>query len=101
MAKVTILYWRDIPTQVIVKSDQASAKRELSERFQQAVDMAAMRTNAHGSDDYLADWRRGTPEACGQDLDVEADAAISRLENEYSKDRLKALIDAGGHENDG
>ena len=101
MAKLTILYWRDIPTQVIIKSDQGAAKRELDGRFLQAVDMAAMRGGAHSADDYLADWRHGPAEACGDDLEAEADAAVTRLEEAYDKDRLKALIDAGGRENDG
>ena len=34
MAQVTIVYWRDIPAQVIVKQGRTSAKRELAARFQ-------------------------------------------------------------------
>ena len=45
MANLTILYWRDIPSQVIVKSGRNSAKRELSERFIRAIDAAAMRAH--------------------------------------------------------
>jgi hypothetical protein len=42
MASLTIIYWRDIPSQVIVKAGRSSAKRELSERFIRAIDAAAM-----------------------------------------------------------
>ena len=42
MANLIVLYWRDIPSQVIVKAGRASAKRELSERFIRAIDAAAM-----------------------------------------------------------
>ena len=58
MASLTILYWRDIPSQVIVKSGRSSAKRELSERFIRAIDAAAMHAGAKSDDAYLAEWRR-------------------------------------------
>ena len=58
MARLTILYWRDIPSQVIVKAGRKTAKRELPERFIRAIDAAAMRSGAQSTDAYLADWRR-------------------------------------------
>jgi hypothetical protein len=97
MADRVIVYWRDIPAQVIVKAGRRSvAKRELSLRFTEAIDMCAMRAGARDSDAYLAEWRRGEPEACGDDLEAEAEAAASRLEGEYDRDRLKRLIHSGG-----
>ena len=98
MAERTIVYWRDIPAQVIVKAGRRSAKRELPERFVQAIDACAMRTGAQDTDSYLADWRRGAPEPCGEDLEAEADAALTRLENDYGRDRLRQLVDNGGRQ---
>ncbi|MHC8509928.1 MAG: virulence factor [Rhodospirillales bacterium] len=98
MAKLTIVYWRDIPAQVIVKEGRTAAKRELGARFQEAVDKAAMRGKAAGTDDYLAEWRRGDPAPCGDDLEAEASAAEARLEAEYTDERLAALVTAGGAE---
>ena len=92
MAQLTIVYWRDIPAQVIVKQGRKSAKRELSLRFTEAIDMAAMRSGAASTDDYLADWRRADPVECGDDLEAEAEAAARRLEAEYDADKVKALI---------
>ena len=69
MASLTILYWRDIPSQVIVKAGRSAAKRELSERFIRAIDAAAMHAGAKSDDAYLAEWRRGEPIACGDDLE--------------------------------
>ena len=60
MASLTILYWRDIPSQVIVKAGRSSAKRELSERFIRAIDAAAMHAGAKSDDAYLAEWRRAS-----------------------------------------
>lgn len=97
MADRIIVYWRDIPAQVIVKAGRrAMAKRELPERFAQAIDMCAMRVGARDTDAYLAEWRRGSPEPCGDDLEAEADAALARLESEYGKDRLRQLVNNGG-----
>jgi len=98
MATLTILYWRDIPAQVVAKAGRNSAKRELPLRFTEAIDMAAMRSGAAGTDDYLAQWRRGEPQTCGDDLEAEAAAAAERLVTEYDHARLVKLAGNGGRE---
>jgi hypothetical protein len=92
MVDVTIVYWRDIPAQVIVGKGRRGAKRQLPEKFEQAIDRAAMKTGAAGTDDYLAEWRKAAPYALdGEAADV-AEAEAARLDAEYDRDRLKALI---------
>lgn len=98
MASLTIVYWRDIPAQVIVKKGRASAKRELPLRFTEAIDMAAMRTGAAETDAYLAEWRRGDPADVSDELETEADAAVVRIEADYDKDRLVTLVKNGGRD---
>ncbi len=98
MANLTIVYWRDIPAQVIAKEKRNAAKRVLSERFEKAIDRAAMRSGARDTDAYLAEWRRGEPTPCGDDLDAEADAVAARIEDDYDDDRLAALIASGGRD---
>ncbi len=98
MAQRIIVYWRDIPTQIIVKQGRTAEKRELPEMFITAVDRAAMRSGARDTDAYLAEWRRGTPEPCGDDLAAEADAALSDILSRYDAARLDALVKAGGRE---
>ena len=98
MANLTILYWRDIPSQVIVRSGRNSAKRELSEPFIRAIDAAAMRAQASDANAYLAEWRRAEPTPCGDDLEAEASAAAARLEAEYDANRLAELAKRGGRE---
>ena len=98
MPNVTVVYWRDMPAQVIVKAGRKSAKRQLPERFEQAIDRAAMKSGAASTDDYLAEWRRGEPYAVeGDDLEALAEAEASRLDEEYDRDTLKTLIEAGGN----
>lgn len=93
---LTIMYWRDIPAQVTAKAGRANARRQLSPRFQEAIDAAAMKSGATGTDAYLEGWRKGTPEPCGSDLDAAADDAAARLERDYDSACLKSLIVAEG-----
>ncbi|WP_171176604.1 virulence factor [Ruegeria sp. HKCCD8929] len=92
MPDVTIVYWRDIPAQVIVGKGRRGAKRQLEERFEQAIDRAAMKVNAKDSDAYLAEWRKAKPFAVEGDPSEIAEAQALRLETEYDQDRIKALI---------
>jgi hypothetical protein len=96
MAALIIISWREIPAQVIVKRGRESAKVQLSQRFQEAVDRAAMRAGKGSSDAYLADWQRSAPRACGDDLKAEAAAEAARLEAAYSDADLERLIRAKG-----
>jgi len=97
MARMTVVYWRDIPAQVIVKQGRHSAKVKLSERFEQGIDRAAMRSGSSGSDAYLEDWRRESEGCDGDDMQAIADARAAELEAVYDDQRLEALIKTGGH----
>lgn len=92
MAEVTIVYWRDIPAQVIVGKGRRGAKRPLPERFEQAIDRAAMKVGAAGSDAYLAEWRKASPYVVDGEDGAVAQAEAARLDAEYDQDRIKALI---------
>ncbi len=98
MAELEILYWRDIPAQVNARSGRNRVRRQLPERFQEAIDDAAMAGDLTGTDDYLEQWRKGAPAACGEDLAAEAEVAARRLEADYPDARLAALIAAAGRE---
>ena len=92
MVDVTIVYWRDIPAQVIVGKGRRGAKKQLPERFEQAIDRAAMKVGADGTDDYLAEWRKADPyQVDGEAADV-AETEATRLDAEYDQERIKALI---------
>lgn len=96
MAQLTVVYWRDIPAQVIVKQGRQAAKRQLTERFEKAIDRAAMRAKLRDTDSYLAEWRRADPVTCGDDIEAEAAAAAAKLESEFPDDRLNSLVANGG-----
>ncbi|HVN45089.1 MAG TPA: virulence factor [Steroidobacteraceae bacterium] len=96
MASLSIIYWRDIPAQVVVRHGRTTAKVQLSARFQEAVDRAAMRAGRGSSEAYLADWKRGDARPCGDDLQAEAAAEAARIEAAYTDEALETLIRSKG-----
>ena len=99
MAELIVVYWRDIPAQVIVRAGRRNqVKIELDQRFAQAIDIAAMKGGARDADDYLADWRKADPVEVSDDLAGEAEAMARQLEEDYDEARLKSLIAKGGRE---
>ena len=93
MVKKILIYWRDIPAQVIVQRGRRREKVQLSSRFQEAIDRAAMRANKGSSDAYLSEWRR---ESSSLESDAElreiAEKETSRFESEFSDELLLQLI---------
>jgi hypothetical protein len=96
MANLSIISWRDIPAQVVVRRGRETAKVQLSSRFQEAVDRAAMRAGRGASDAYLADWRRGEARPCGDDIHAEAAAEAARIEARFTDLQLEELIRSKG-----
>ena len=92
MPDVTIVYWRDMPAQVIVGKGRRGSKAALPERFEQAIDRAAMKIGARDSDAYLAEWRKAAPYTVEGDPQEIATAEAARIDAEYDQERLKALI---------
>jgi hypothetical protein len=92
MPDVTIVYWRDIPAQVIVGKGRRGAKKPLAERFEQAIDRAAMKAGARDTDAYLAEWRKAAPYPVEGEPSEVAEAEAARIEAEYDAERLKVLI---------
>lgn len=96
MVDVTVVYWRDIPAQVIVGKGRRGAKKQLPERFEQAIDAAAMKLGAKDADAYLAEWRKAPPYQVDGDASEVAEAEAARLEEEYDRERVRKLIANNG-----
>lgn len=101
MAKLIVVWWRDIPSQVIVEKGRGrkreQAKVELPKRFIASIDSAAMKAGADQTDDYLADWWRSDPvEVSDDDLQATADAKAAELDAAYPTMRLRELVENEG-----
>jgi hypothetical protein len=93
MVKLILISWRDIPAQVVVQRGRTREKAQLSQRFHEAIDRAAMRAGKGSSDAYIAEWRRdATRLDTSDDLREIADTEIKRLEAEYPDERLLQMI---------
>ena len=95
MAEYRITSWREIPTMVTARdASGGTAKVALSDRFQEAVDEAAMRQGLAGSDEYLEAWvQGGWQEADGSPDEVAARVA-AELDEAYPPERLATMLDA-------
>ena len=104
MAHLIIIYWRDIPAQVIAESgrgrNRQQVKIELPRRFVIAIDAAAMKFGADYTDDYLAEWRRSNPVSCSDDLDAESTRLAAAIEADYPAERVRKLVKSGGFAGD-
>jgi hypothetical protein len=97
MPELTVISWRDIPAQVTAGKGRAAARAQLSDRFQEAIDAAAMRAGLIGTDAYLEEWRRES-RPCGDDLAAEVAATAAEIEQGYPDERLERLVRASGEE---
>lgn len=100
--EVTVIYWRDIPAQVVAKTsggkrDEARSSLELSSRFQTAIDRAAMHAGLIGTDEYLTEWRRETRHVAGEDADQAVAQVAADIENDFPNGRLQDIAKNGGY----
>ena len=92
MADVIVVYWRDIPAQVIVGKGRKASKVQLPERFEQAIDRAAMKIGAEDTDSYLAGWRKAPPYVVDGEQSEVARLEANRIDTEYDQEKIKLLI---------
>ena len=97
-SKYQVIYWRDIPAQVKARSGADRGARELSARFQETIDAAAMISGAAGTDQYLAGWRTSEWQSAEGGLESVLDEITAKLEGDYAAERLFELRAAGGQE---
>ena len=95
MAILSVIWWRDIPAQVVARDARRTSKVVLHPRFQVAIDKAANRAGKREYSAYIEEWHK-TFEPCADDLEAAARAEAERLETTYDKHHLAELIQTGG-----
>lgn len=96
MAELITIMWRDIPAQVTARTGRRKASIKLTDRFQIAIDRAAVVAGKETTDDYLGEWHRTTSD-CGDDLEAAVNEAADRLEAEFTNQVLRGLVANGGY----
>ncbi len=92
MATYQIMYWQDIPRQVKVKDGAGTVKRFLPDRFQQAINSAAIATSKVDPDAYMNGWQWGPKEERSGSAEEVAEALVAELDAAYPQEHLRALI---------
>lgn len=91
MARVRVMYWKEIPVQVQAEDANGRVSRQLEDRFQQAADMVAMQDGSQGTDEYLDGWGFG-PYEDGEGTATDAAEAVAvRLEHMPANFTLKII----------
>ena len=99
MVGVVVVYWRDIPAQIIVGKGRKASKVQLTERFEQAIDRVAMKIGAAETDAYLAEWRKADAYFVDGEQDAVAQAEAAKIEAEYNREKIKQLVNNDGWSN--
>jgi|Deesub1362A_J573_1020465.scaffolds.fasta_scaffold00569_10 hypothetical protein len=97
-SQVQILYWRDIPAQIKARRGAQRVALPLSDRFQEAIDAAAMQAGATSDADYLDAWRASAWREGPGDPQTLAQETAQAIEREFPPQRLRALVKNGGFE---
>jgi hypothetical protein len=85
MATYQILYWHDIPVQVKARNGRQRASQPLSNRFQEAIDRAAMAAGLVGSDAYTDIFQWSEPAERDGAVEAVAAAVAAELERQHSR----------------
>jgi hypothetical protein len=92
VAEYQITYWRELPSLVVARDGDVVAKSPLPQRFQEAIDEAAMRLGDTDADAYLAGWRRTDWTVLeGATGDV-ADQVAADLERQWPTEAVDAFL---------
>ena len=96
MAQLKIVYWRDIPGQVVYKENRRNTRLRLSRRFMKAIERAAYRLKKQNKDALFEPWHDVAQVVCGGNVREQAEQLVRQLEEQYSEAVLDELIRASG-----
>lgn len=91
MTKIFVLFWQDIPTVIEARDSSGIEKVELSKRFNELVDLIAMKKGLIGTDDYLQNWKKKkfpSTEKTAKQVVLEMS---KHFESKYEDIKLKSL----------
>lgn len=92
--EIQITYWREIPSMVAARSGGEVAKVQLPQRFQEAIDEAAMRLGESGSEAYLAGWIRSDWQVVSDNPTAASQQASEQLDTQWPQERLDSYLDS-------
>jgi hypothetical protein len=95
MATYQILFWQDIPSLVEAREGQDVKKEQLSQRFQELIDLVAMKKQLAGTDAYLEEWNKGPRQDREGGAEEVVKAVAEELEADFDTIRAQAIAKCG------
>jgi len=86
MAKLRIMYWKEIPIQVQAEDESDTISKQLDGRFQEGIDAIAMEDGSAGTDDYLLGWEWGTYTLVDGTAEEVAQSTANRINDSMPQD---------------
>jgi len=95
VAQIKIVYWRDIPGQVVIRQGRRSTRIRLSSRFWKAIERAGNRLRKKKQDALFEPWHDVAQPFSGN-VEEQAHMLVKQLEEHYTEEVLEKLIRASG-----
>jgi len=95
VAQLKIVFWRDIPGQVVIRGGGRSTRIRLSSRFMRAIERAAYRLKKTQADAMFEPWHDVQQPFSG-DVREQAEMLVRHLEEHYTEELLDKLVRASG-----
>ena len=92
MAKYKILYWKGIPSQVRAMDGNGRVNKPLPQRFQEAIDEAAMALGKIGTDSYTNGFQWGDEVEHPGTAEEVADAIAAELDKKHPSVDWRSLV---------
>jgi len=92
MAKYKILYWHGIPSQVRATDENGRVGKPLPQRFQEAIDDAAMALGKIGTNSYTDGFQWGEELEHPGTAEEVANAIATELDKKHPKVDWRALV---------
>ena len=98
MARVRVMYWKEVPVQVQAGDESGQVSKPLDGRFQDGVDAISMFDGSSGTDDYLEAWGWGDYSEAEGNAEEVADSVAGWLNGGFPQDfveRVRTLHRSG------
>ncbi|MFT4650665.1 MAG: hypothetical protein ACI8XX_000476 [Polaribacter sp.] len=95
IGKLKIVFWRDIPGQVVIRDRRRSTRLRLSAKFMRAIERAAYRLKKHQKDVWFDPWHDVDQPFMG-DINEQGRLLVEHIEQHYSDAVLDQLSRASG-----
>jgi len=96
VTEIQVTKWREIPSMIVAKEGEDQVKISLPQRFQEAIDEAAMRLGDDDADSYMNGWVRDSWETVAGSATTAAEALAAELETTWTPEAIAALLDSYG-----